>query len=128
MSLSISYPYTLDSSGVVTSTADATKIYLDKVITLLSTNLGQRPLLPTYGVDWSSALFENDNNARKAIPQAIRAAVARWLPEITINNVIITNNNYDGIENVNIILTLPDNTTSNLVINSGTFNYNGTLG
>lgn len=127
MTLSISYPYTLDSNGVVTSTVDATKIYLDKVITLLSTNVGQRPLLPTYGVDWSKALFENDSDAKKAVPQAIRLAVAQWLPEVTINDVIIMSNNYDGIQNVNILLTLPDNTTSSLVINSGTFNYDGII-
>jgi phage baseplate assembly protein W len=125
MTSSISYPYTIDPNGSVLSTASASKLYLDRVLTLLSTNLGQRPMLPEYGVDWASAMFENDGDARIAINQAVRVAIATWIPEVTVKNIKIDSNNFDGKLLVILELGLPDNTISNLTINSDLFNYEG---
>lgn len=127
MSVSINYPYTLDSNGVVLPTENPSKIYLDRVLTLLSTSIGQRPMLPTYGVDWSSALFENDNLAQPAISSAIKTAIAKWLPEITVSSINFSGVGNDGIEQVTLGLILPDNTTTSVVVNSNILNYDGTI-
>lgn len=123
----INFPYTLDASGVVGSTVNPAKVYLDRVLTLLSTTIGQRPMLPTYGVDWSTSLFENDNQARPAITGAIQKAVAKWLPEISVTNVSFDDNLSDGIENVTISLKLPDNTITSITLDTNTLNYYGTI-
>jgi phage baseplate assembly protein W len=125
MTTSIGYPYTIDPNGAVISTVSTTKLYLDRVLTLLSTNLGQRPMSPTYGVDWASAMFENDGDARIAINQAVRVAIATWIPEVTVNNIKIDSNNFDGKLLVMLELGLPNDTVSNLTINSDIFNYEG---
>ena len=91
MITSISYPYSVSPSGVPTSTITVGKLYLDRIVTLLSTNVGQRPMTPTYGVDWSTSLFENDNNFRAAVNQAIRVAIATWIPEVTVLSINISN-------------------------------------
>lgn len=125
MTISINYPYTIDPNGVVISSVTTTKLYLDRVLTLLSTNLGQRPMIPSYGVDWSTAMFENEGDAKIAINQAIRVAIATWIPEVTVNNIVIDSNNFDGKMLVNLELGIPNDTTANLVINSDIFNYDG---
>jgi hypothetical protein len=56
----VSYPFTLDTIGIVKSTDLVSKIYEDRLLTLLSTQVGQRPMRPTYGVDLSRAFFENE--------------------------------------------------------------------
>jgi len=122
---SIAYPYTIDPNGLVSATSNSTKLYLDKVLTLVSTYMGQRPMMPDYGVDWSGALFENDNVARVAIP--IRGAVAKWIPEVQVSDVNINFDELEGIENVTLGLLLPDNTFSTLNINTATFNMDGTV-
>jgi phage baseplate assembly protein W len=127
MSISINYPYTLDISGAVGSTSNAPKIYLDRVLTLLSTSVGQRPMLPNYGVDWSTSLFENDNQAQPAISAAIRSAIANWIPEVKVDNVLFGIGSGQGVEYVTLELTLPDNTTTNLTVNSNLLNYNGMI-
>jgi len=127
MSLSINYPYTLDTSGVVGSTSNSPKIYLDRVLTLLSTSVGQRPMLPTYGVDWSKALFENDNEAQPAISAAIRSAIATWIPEVTVNAVLFAVNSGQGVEYVTLEVTLPDDTVTSVTVNTNLLNYNGTI-
>jgi len=43
----ISFPFTLDPFGKTTSTTDQRKIYQDKVLTLLSTAVGERPMRPS---------------------------------------------------------------------------------
>ena len=127
MTTSILYPYTIDINGTVASSLTSTRLYLDRILTLVSTYRGQRPMLPEYGVDWSGALFENDNNARLAIPIAIREAVARWIPEVEVTDVDIKFDPLAGIEYVTLGVSLPDNTFTTLSINTATFNMDGTV-
>jgi len=124
---SIAYPYTIDPNGVVSTAANSTKLYLDRVLTLVSTYMGQRPMMPDYGVDWSGALFENDNEARVAIPIAIRAAVAKWVPEVQVSEVNINFDELEGIEHVTLGLVLPDNIVTTMNISTATFNMDGTV-
>lgn len=127
MTTSITYPYTVNVNGTVDAAVTSTRLYLDRVLTLVSTYKGQRPMLPDYGVDWSGALFENDNVARLAIPIAIRAAVAKWIPEVEVTDVNIKFDPLNGIEYVTLSLALPDNTVTTMSINTATFNMDGTV-
>jgi phage baseplate assembly protein W len=127
MNQALSFPYIISPFGVVESTSSATKIYLDRVLTLLSYNVGQRPMLPTYGVDWSRSLFENDSDARIAIPLAISEAIAAWIPEVSVTAVEFAGENFNGTENVIVSLKLPDDTLTSLTINTGTINYDGIM-
>jgi phage baseplate assembly protein W len=126
VSSAINYPFTLDNFGVLTSTTNANKIYLDRVLTLLSTNVGQRPMLPEYGIDWTVALFENEGDARAATPGALRAAISRWIPDVRVNNITMRDQQ-DGIEYIDIELVLPDNTVTTLPVNTATLNIDGTV-
>ena len=127
MTTSISFPYTIDNTGKVTSVTSTGKLYVDRVLTLLSTNVGQRPMTPSYGVDWSTAIFENDGDSDTAISQAITVAVAKWIPEVTISSIEIGSSNTDGVKDVTIGLNLPDNSLYTLAVNTGLFNYDGTI-
>jgi hypothetical protein len=127
MSVAITFPYTIDPNGVAQYTKSATKIYVDRVLTLLSYYVGQRPMLPTYGVDWSKSLFENDSNAQVAIPLAISEAIGKWIPEVSVTAVDFVGDSTDGTENVIVSLKLPDDTLTSLTINTGTISYSGTI-
>lgn len=127
MKQAIGFPYTISPAGVVQPTESATKIYLDRVLTLLSYYVGQRPMLPTYGVDWSRSLFENENEAQIAIPIAIAEAIAKWIPEVSVTSVDFAGGNVDGTENVIVSLKLPDDTLTSLTINTGTISYSGII-
>ena len=94
----ISYPFTLNVFGETTSTTDQKKIYTDRVLTLLSTSIGERPMRPTYGTNLGLAMFENQGVAEVAIPAAIRSAISTWLPALTVNQINIKNFNDGGKE------------------------------
>ena len=120
-----SYPFTLDPFGVAEVSEDQTKIYQDRVLTLLSTAIGERPMRPTYGTDIVRAMFENQSNAKKAIDAAIRKAIATWIPDITIENINITALNEDGTVGVSLNIILPDFTTTSVNILSTVLNPDG---
>ena len=122
----ISFPFTLDPFGKVTSTTTQTKIYQDRVLTLLSTAIGERPMRPTYGTNISAAMFENQGNVEKAINQAVRSAIGIWIPELTVEQVNVTGFLEDGKVSVEVNVTLPDFTTSQIRVLSTTLNPDAT--
>ena len=84
-------------------------------------------MLPTYGVDWSLALFENDGDVELALPRAINAAISTWIPSISVESITVEPDYLNGTENVTINLKLPDNALTSLTINSSVINYDGTI-
>ena len=120
--IAISFPYTFDPFGVVDTSSDQTKIYQDRILTLLSTIKGERPMRPTYGTDVAKAMFENQGNAKNAINQAIRSAIAQWIPEVEIANVNVTLFDESGRVGVEVNVVLPDFTSTTVNILSTTLN------
>ena len=127
MSIAITYPFTLNTVGQVATTDNFNKIYMDRVLTLLSTNIGQRPMYQTYGTDLNKALFENDNDLSIAVQSAINEAISIWIPEISVESIEVGSPDLDGASSVTVSLRFPDNTASSLYLNTATFSYDGTI-
>jgi phage baseplate assembly protein W len=122
----ISFPFTLDPFGKTTSTTDQRKIYQDKVLTLLSTAVGERPMRPSYGTNVAIAMFENQGNVEKAINDAIRSAISKWIPNLTVNNINIIGFLDTGAVTVELNVTLPDFIEESITIVSTTLNPDAT--
>ena len=123
----ISYPFTLSPLGVLQSTSNSVKIYTDRLLTLLSTSTGQRPMLPEYGTDVLRALYENDNQLTPSITQAVKSAVAIWIPEIEIAEINVSLPEEDGFASVEILVRLPNSTLTTLTVSTAIFNIDGTI-
>jgi hypothetical protein len=122
----ISYPFTLDPFGKTASTTDQRKIYQDRVLTLLSTAIGERPMRPTYGTNIATAMFENQGNVEKAINDAIRSAISTWIPDLTVNNILIKGFLDTGAVTVELNVTLPDFIEESITVVSTTLNPDAT--
>jgi phage baseplate assembly protein W len=122
----ISFPFTLDPFGKLTSSTNQEKIYQDRVLTLLSTAVGERPMRPTYGTNVAVAMFENQGKIEAAINDAIRNAISTWIPELTVEKIVVTGFLEDGQVAVELNVTLPDFTTSNIKVLSTTLNPDAT--
>ena len=121
----ITFPFTIDPFGVANTTTSQEKIYQDRVLTLLSTSVGERPMRATYGTDLASALFETQGNATKAIESAIRTAMRTWLPELTVENIDIKATDDSGRVQVLLSFVLPDFSTTAVTVYSTTLNPDG---
>jgi phage baseplate assembly protein W len=122
----ISFPFTLDPFGKTTSTNNQRKIYQDRVLTLLSTAVGERPMRPTYGTNIATAMFENQGDIDKAINDAIRSAISKWLPELTVNAINVIGFLDTGAVTVELNVTLPDFIEDSITVVSTTLNPDAT--
>ena len=122
----ISFPFTIDPFGKTASTTDQRKIYQDRVLTLLSTAVGERPMRPTYGTNIATAMFENQGNVEKAINDAIRSAISTWIPELTVNNIFLKGFLDTGAVTVELNVSLPDFVEDSITVVSTTLNPDAT--
>jgi phage baseplate assembly protein W len=125
--MTISYPFKLSFLGELQGTEEPVKVYTDRLLTLLSTSPGQRPMLPEYGTDVLRALYENDNQLEISINQAVRSAVAVWIPEISIEEINVTLPDQEGKATVTILIQLPNSTLTTLTVSTAIFNVDGTI-
>lgn len=123
----VSHPFTLDIFGELKATTTESKIYLDRLLTLLSTHIGQRPMSPDYGTNVAKALFENDNDFYTAVRVAITDAVARWLPELSISSLTLEEIDDQGYANIAIVVELPNAKLASLSVSSAIFGANGII-
>jgi phage baseplate assembly protein W len=122
----IRFPFEIDKLGKIVSTTNSIKIYEDRVLTLLSTVVYQRPMMPEYGVDIARSLYETMDDMYASVGEAIVRAIANSLPYIKIQDVLVDlTSPIETGTNVTVLISLPDGTPSSLNILSSTFLANG---
>lgn len=131
----IAYPYTVDVSGEVLSATSSGKIYLDRLATLMSTSIGQRPMLQSYGVDLKRALFENEYihdggeviYFKKAVEQAIRESINTWMKDVEIEQIDVEAPGEDGTSTIRVVILVPGDEQVSLTTTTAIFGYDGTV-
>jgi phage baseplate assembly protein W len=121
------FPFTLDPFGVANTSEVQAKIYKDRIVTLLSTAVGTRPMRPTYGTNLAKSMFENQDNAAVAIRAAVKSAISLWIPEVEIDSIDIKGVQEDGRMLIDLIVLLPDYTLASLSVSSVTLTPTGTV-
>lgn len=96
MSTAISLPFQFDDTGSIATTADSAKIWQDRVIMVVMTDLGERVMRPTYGSDTPKAMNETVTDALSLIRQSVTVAFSRWLTDLTLIDVIGSIDKTDG--------------------------------
>lgn len=79
---SISLPFRLDSYGRVATSTDLSKIWQDRVRTVIATAVGERVMRPTFGSSLPANLFDAVVMAPGFADGNLRAAFLEWLPGI----------------------------------------------
>ncbi|KAA1247754.1 GPW/gp25 family protein [Aquimarina sp. RZ0] len=85
---------------------------------LLNTTIGERIMLPKYGTDLYSYLFESISNSRvHLIKEMLRTAIVKFEPRIKLIKIALDESDYlDGIIRINLDYIIPlTNTRFNLV-------------
>ncbi|UTW66996.1 GPW/gp25 family protein [bacterium SCSIO 12643] len=85
---------------------------------LMCTSLGERTMLPEYGCDLQTYLFDSISNSKKYfLKELIKDAIINYEPRIELNDIIIDATDYqDGIIRVKLDYTIrTTNTRFNLV-------------
>lgn len=88
MSQEILTPFQLTPSGGIALTTDPRVQAEQHVASLVSTNPGERVMLPGYGVSLASLVFAPNNLiVTQTITADVTKALAQWEPSIIVNSV-----------------------------------------
>ena len=88
MSTEIVAPFQLTPSGSIATTKDPRVQAQQHVTALVSTNPGERVMLPGYGVGLAALVFApNSPVVTATIQQDVAQALAQWEPSIIVNGV-----------------------------------------
>jgi hypothetical protein len=84
---------------------------------LLSTSLGERVMLATYGVDLISKVFTTlTTTTANEIATMVTRAIIEWEPRVSVENVVVSESILDGWVAISIDYTVRQtNTRSNIV-------------
>ena len=112
----IALPFSIDSYGKVASTQEQSKIWADRVRSVLGTTIRERVMRPTLGTFIPFALFNSDETASSQVDSEVRKAFVDQLPLLTLEKVNVTVDQYTNVRNVEVVYALPNNEIVSTVV------------
>jgi phage baseplate assembly protein W len=112
----IALPFSIDSYGKVSSTQSQSKIWSDRVKSVLGTSLRERVMRPNFGTLIPYTLFNSETEATAQIQSEVEKAFAQQLDLLTLQQTNVTSDIYTSTLTVEVIYGLPnDEVTSTLI-------------
>jgi len=112
----LSLPFSIDSFGKVSVTQDQSKIWADRVRSVLGTAIRERVMRPTFGTLIPFAIFENENTAIAEIKVEVEKAFAEQLPLLNLQTTTVSIDEYTNVLNVDVVYGLPNNEVVSTII------------
>jgi len=105
----ISLPFRIDGYGRVTATSDPSKIWADRVRSVLMTSLGERLMRPEFGSAVSEEVFDILDEVPELTYAAVSDAFTQFLPRLRLEDVQATQQDEEnGSISLEISYQLPD--------------------
>lgn len=114
---SISLPFRIDGYGRVASTSDLTKIWQDRVRSVVATSLGERLMRPSFGCPTPVQLFQNTDMIETVLDVDVAAAFTRWLPDLRYDGLYFYSAPDSSDVEVEIRYSIPDRASSQGSVN-----------
>ena len=114
--IALSLPFTFDSFTKVQITSDQNKIWADRVRIILGTNLRERLIRPDFGTSIPSTFMDNQEQTFATIETEVQTAFATQIPELKLQGVKTSFDEYTNILNIEVDYTLPNLTEVNTAI------------
>lgn len=112
----ISLPFSIDPYGRVSFTTLQSKIWADRVRSVLGTFLRERVMRPNFGTLIPYALFETETSATIQIENEVEKAFNQQLPLLRLQSTNVTFDEYSNVVTVEVIYALPNNETVSTVV------------
>ena len=114
--VAVSLPFALNSYGAINITASQSKIWSDRVLSVIGTLVGERVMQPTFGTEIAQGLFTSTQRMEEVIPVEVEKAFATYLQELTLVDTIIDSDPENGSIYVDIVYGLPNDEQTNTVV------------
>jgi phage baseplate assembly protein W len=104
----ISLPFRVDGYGRVAATSDPSRIWADRVRSVVSTNPGERVMRPTFGCPMPENLFEAMSTVPEVVESDVSKAFVDWLPLLSFGGLDVNHeSDQNGEIEVNLSYTVP---------------------
>lgn len=114
--IAIALPFSIDPYGKVTQTTDQSKIWADKVRSVVGTALNERVMRPLFGTDIPLAIFENQDTASDIVQDLVNTSFNTQLPRLELDSVSTAFDTFTGTLTVEVIYALPNEETVSTTI------------
>jgi phage baseplate assembly protein W len=104
----IALPFSIDPYGKISVTSDQSKIWADRVRSVMGTFLRERVMRPEFGTDVPYSVFNTQEAAQQEISTETAQAFSQHLPLLTLDSVSSSFDSYSGVINVTITYKLPN--------------------
>lgn len=104
----IALPFSIDPYGKVTMSSNQSKIWADRVRSVIGTFLRERVMRPEFGTRIPYSVFNTQESAQQEISTETVQAFNQHLPLLTLNSVSSSFDSYSGVINVTITYKLPN--------------------
>lgn len=117
--VSVRYPFTLNG-GKVQMTNSAEEVAVDRVVFCLSTEVGERVMRPTWGVNIMKSLWELNHEGRmtEVIQDAVQAVFRSRFPQYHLKSLRISNQYAEDPTTYTVEVTFRDNPNSQFDIST----------
>lgn len=112
----ISLPFSVDSYGKISSTTDQSKIWADRVRSVLGTTIRERVMRPNFGTLIPFALFNTETGAVSQVEAEVNKAFSQQLGLLTLQEVNVTVDQYTNVLTVEAVYGLPNNEVVSTVV------------
>lgn len=106
--VALTLPFTVNAYGAVNSTTDQSKIWADRVRSVIGTNIRERVMRPDFGTRVPMSFMETQSEAEALISTETEIGFARYLPLLSLQSTEVTYDYDLGQINVTITYALPN--------------------
>lgn len=125
--LAISLPFKIDALGKVGASIQQSKIWADRVRSVIGTALGQRVYRPNFGSNAALASFEGEDLVVAQIENDINTAFGLFLPVLTVLGVDVAVDPNTQIITVDVTYSTPNGAEYRVQIGLATIAADGTV-
>jgi phage baseplate assembly protein W len=116
--IAVSLPFTIGPTGRVMETSDQSKIWQDRVRSVIGTSLGERVMRYSYGSTLYREVFDNQTEIAEKIRGIVFDAFTNHIEVLELEDVTTSFDETAGSMAVTIFYRLPNNELNTLTVNS----------
>lgn len=112
----LSLPFSVDSYGNISTTIDQSKIWTDRVRSVLGTTVRERVMRPGFGTLIPFSLFDTESSAVSQVKTEVNKAFITQLSLLRLDKTTVTVDEYTNVLTVEVIYALPNNEVVSTVV------------
>lgn len=123
----ISLPFTILPNGSVATTTDQSKIWADRVLSVIGTQPGERVHQPSFGSKIHEQVFGSVDAAQSGVTQAVEQAFMLHLPMLTLGEVKFAYDESQSALVINVSYYLPNDEVNEITVGAVTIDGNSPI-